>query len=139
MLNLVSAGYKCFHDKNELQFINSIGHKRFNISLFVHNALILNDFRDWNIYILCFIFAFNVSFLRYNAERTKHHARKSKPQCKKIKNTVQEISEHNARDAEWRDEMKSETLCFKFHSLKLLIINRLYLVSETWKMKSHWP
>ena len=46
MLNLVSAGYKCFHDKNELQFINSIGHKRFNVSLFVHNALILNDFRD---------------------------------------------------------------------------------------------
>ena len=71
MLNLVSAGYKCFHDKNELQFINSIGHKRFN-----------------------------VSFLRYNAERRKHHARKSKPQCKKIKNTVQEISKHSARDAE---------------------------------------
>ena len=85
MLNLVSAGYKCFHDKNELQFINSIGHKRFNVSLFVHNA---------------FIFAFNVSFLRYNAERRKHHARKSKPQCKKIKNTVQEISKHSARDAE---------------------------------------
>ena len=25
---------------------NSIGHKRFNVSLFVHNALILNDFKD---------------------------------------------------------------------------------------------
>ena len=72
-------------------------------------------------------------------ENQNLNARKSKPQCKKIKNTMQEISEHNARDAEWRNEMKSETLCFKFHSLKLLIINRLCLVSETWKMKSHWP
>ena len=54
----------------------------------------------FHFYFQCFIFAFNVSFLGYNAERKKHHARKSKPQCKKIKNTVQEISEHNARDAE---------------------------------------
>jgi hypothetical protein len=33
-------------------------------------------------------------------ENQNLNARKSKPQCKKIKNIVQEISEHSARDAE---------------------------------------
>ena len=57
----------------------------FQCFIFVRKRLIYKHFITWNIRVVCFIFAFNVSSYKHWRLKTKLGARDFKPQCKRYK------------------------------------------------------
>ncbi len=98
----------------KMQFISLLRKKRikrFHSFIFMHKTLIFNALKGETYTFQCFTFAFNVSLLCFSVSF-------SKPWCKRDETLVQERWNLGARDAIWRDEIKSETSCVKFHLLK---------------------
>ena len=131
----------------------------FHVSFFTFNKVIINDFKRWNIKIICFTFSFIVSLFHFyrfakkleittmkkNTMRAiyrSHCVFKSLPQCSWIAPTVFSNRSHSVFESlpqcfleEWNMKAKMKHTLSMFHLLNILIINALNYKNETWNIK----
>ena len=125
----------------------------FHVSFLCFNSLIINTFKDWNIELWCFIFAFNVSFSKTQWEKNKntegaiqkHCGSDSKTLRERFENTVGAIRKHcgsvkalHQCFEKWNMKLKMKHRSSMFHFSKWLIFNELKHKNETWKIKQRF-